>query len=308
MNFDQLRQLILVQYFGSINKASEYAHMSQQALNKSMKKLEAELNIPLFDYTPKGVSLTSKGVIFSNACEEALSIMDNTIEQLQASATDASAKSQKIECLDILFSPAIGQTFISNVTKIFAQTHPQVQLTLIEGETDEISDMILKEKQSGIGIIASYKAPENVGKGFKRIPIIDDKLYAIVPKRHVLARQKSVSIRTILKYPIAIYQTNYNIANPMCSLLEEYGNPHYRIKTNNIQMYRNAVTLQNCIAFINKAAIKRHAVFQDTLDSIVFLPVTNIPNILILAITSDSYYEAHKNIIKDFLSTYHFLY
>lgn len=44
MQLEQLRYLILIHRLGSINKASEQVHLSQQALNTSMKKLEAEMS------------------------------------------------------------------------------------------------------------------------------------------------------------------------------------------------------------------------------------------------------------------------
>lgn len=58
MQLEQLRYLILIHRLGSINKASEQVHLSQQALNASMKKLEAEIGCPLFIYHARGAILT----------------------------------------------------------------------------------------------------------------------------------------------------------------------------------------------------------------------------------------------------------
>lgn len=58
MQLEQLRYLILIHRLGSINKASEQVHLSQQALNTSMKKLEAEIGCPLFIYHARGMRLT----------------------------------------------------------------------------------------------------------------------------------------------------------------------------------------------------------------------------------------------------------
>lgn len=58
MQLEQLRYLILIHRLGSINKASEQVHLSQQALNTSMKKLEAEIGCPLFIYHARGAILT----------------------------------------------------------------------------------------------------------------------------------------------------------------------------------------------------------------------------------------------------------
>ena len=82
MQLEQLRYLILIHRLGSINKASEQVHLSQQALNTSMKKLEAEIGCPLFIYHARGVRLTDKGLRLVKTAEEVLAKMDDTLREL----------------------------------------------------------------------------------------------------------------------------------------------------------------------------------------------------------------------------------
>ena len=49
---------------GSISKAANSLYISQPAITKSIQKLERELDIALFNRTPKGVALTENGKIF----------------------------------------------------------------------------------------------------------------------------------------------------------------------------------------------------------------------------------------------------
>ena len=51
-------------FIGSISKAANVLFISQPAITKSIKKLENELEITLFNRSPKGVSLTENGKIF----------------------------------------------------------------------------------------------------------------------------------------------------------------------------------------------------------------------------------------------------
>ena len=44
----QLEQLITVAECGTLSAAAEELHLSQPALSRSMQKLEAELQVPLF--------------------------------------------------------------------------------------------------------------------------------------------------------------------------------------------------------------------------------------------------------------------
>ena len=45
----------------SFSKAAQELYMTQPAVSQSIMQLERELNIRLFNITPKGVSLTNEG-------------------------------------------------------------------------------------------------------------------------------------------------------------------------------------------------------------------------------------------------------
>lgn len=70
MHIDQLRYLVLIQRLGSINKASEQVHISQQALSTSIKKLENEVGHDLLIRHTHGVSLTKNGRLLAKFAEE----------------------------------------------------------------------------------------------------------------------------------------------------------------------------------------------------------------------------------------------
>lgn len=64
MTFEQIRQFISVVETGSISKASKALYISQPNLTTSIKKLEKELNVALFERTQKGMLLTENGRYF----------------------------------------------------------------------------------------------------------------------------------------------------------------------------------------------------------------------------------------------------
>lgn len=113
-----------------------------------------------------------------------------------------------------------------------------------------------------------------------------------------------MSIRTLLKYPLAVYQSSYNIANPIRNLLENCGTPNYQIITNSPRMYEDAILHQDCAGFINKAGLVNHAALQGILDEVIMLPVTNVPPIQMYAIVENTYLREHEQSISDFLAIY----
>lgn len=77
MTFEQLLYLQKVYEHHSIALASEALHITRQALSASLKKLEQELDVPLFIRTVKGIDLTPKG-------HEVLLFAENILEQQKA--------------------------------------------------------------------------------------------------------------------------------------------------------------------------------------------------------------------------------
>lgn len=300
MHLDQLRYLILIDKLGSIHKAAELAHISHQALNKSMKSLEAELDCALFSYHARGVALTEKGRMLADTAEDVVKRMDDVVAKIHQNEPVAQPKTEE---LTIFYSPAISNLNISYITQVFMESSPHVQITLIEEETDQIKEIIFDHQEPALGLIATIE-PIHAGDRQKVLQIYQDKLYAVVSLDHPLAKQKSVSLRTLLKYPLAIYQSNYYIANPLKKYLGEFGTPIYQVITNNTSIYRNAIINQHCVAFINKVARKKHTAFQTIADEIVYLPITNTPPVVMDAIMTEDYLACHEASLKKLLSLY----
>jgi DNA-binding transcriptional LysR family regulator len=61
MEFNRLRSFAAVAEAGHLTRAAEKLHISQPALSAQIKALEDELDLPLFERTPAGMTLTPAG-------------------------------------------------------------------------------------------------------------------------------------------------------------------------------------------------------------------------------------------------------
>lgn len=307
MHIDQLRYLILIQRLGSINKASEQVHISQQALSTSIKKLENEIGHDLLIRHTHGVSLTENGRLLAKFADNMLPELDNTLSQMKATNMPVHNTKEKLQ---VFFTPAIGNTFVPDISKLFTRTHPNTQLMLMEKEAKEITEMIFKDNLPTLGLIGSLGTlpPLPILKSYFSFSIYDDKLYIVISKAHPLANQKSVSLHTILKYPLAIYQGSHASANNVCALLEAAGEPNYLTITNNLKIYQDAILYQNALGFINKSALKNHTALPDIIDDVITLPIRNAPSLSFLAIATTDYFNAHEQSIRDFLHIFQSLF
>ena len=64
MTLQQLKYIIGVSEIGSLNKAAEVLYVSQPSLTASIKDVENEFNVKLFNRSSRGISLTNEGKEF----------------------------------------------------------------------------------------------------------------------------------------------------------------------------------------------------------------------------------------------------
>ena len=124
--------------------------------------------------------------------------------------------------------------------------------------------------------------------------IADAKIYAVVAHTHPLAQQKSVTIRTLLKYPIGFFQPD-NHPFALQRVLESKGKPHIQLITSSTQTYRHAVDSGQIVGFNARMNFRNSLVMRKG-DS--YLPVRDFPNIELYWAANEEYYQAQKLLIE----------
>ena len=76
INILHMKYAVEVAKFGSLNKASESLLIAQPNLSRSIKELEADLGITIFDRSSRGMTLTSEGEEFIELSKGILSQID----------------------------------------------------------------------------------------------------------------------------------------------------------------------------------------------------------------------------------------
>lgn len=90
MNILHMKYAVEVAKHGSLNKASEVLLIAQPNLSRSIKELEADLGIVIFDRTSRGMTLTPEGQEFIGFAKGILS----QIEQVEKYYKDTSSSKQ----------------------------------------------------------------------------------------------------------------------------------------------------------------------------------------------------------------------
>ena len=91
MNIMHMKYAVEVAKVGSLNKASETLLVATPNISRSIKELEGDLGIAIFERTAKGVTLTPEGEEFINYAKELL----NQIDQVENFYKKGISKKQK---------------------------------------------------------------------------------------------------------------------------------------------------------------------------------------------------------------------
>ena len=168
MNILHMKYAYEVAKAGSLSKASEVLLIAVPNISRSIKELEADLNITIFDRTTKGMRLTLEGEEFMNYAKGILSQIDQ-VEQLYKGNLQ---KKQK-------FSISVPRAcYISEAFAQFSKTLTKEPAEIFYKETDSqrtINNLLNHDYKLGI-----IRYSENYDKYFKAMLEEKGLVYEIV--------------------------------------------------------------------------------------------------------------------------------
>lgn len=92
MNLEQLRYFVMVAQLEHYGRAAKALYITQSALSNSMRRLEQELGVELFEHVGRNVVLTPQGKKFLSSVSGILEELDNAIEQMKGFAKESNSR------------------------------------------------------------------------------------------------------------------------------------------------------------------------------------------------------------------------
>src|ERR1035441_4891496 len=132
LNVARLKVLKEVAYRGSFSAAAEALSYTQSAVSQQIATLEAETGMALLERHPRGVSLTAAGQTLVGHAEGILARLD------AAEAALAEIAGLRGGRLRVASFPTAGATLMPHAIATFRSSYPDVELTLTEGEPEQI--------------------------------------------------------------------------------------------------------------------------------------------------------------------------
>ena len=202
MNITQLKYVLAVAGSSSMREASTKLYVSQPALSASIKELEDELGILIFERTNKGISLTDDGREFLTYAKKAV----GQYEILEDRYLSGDTGKEKFSVSTQHYNFAIKA-----FTEVIRKMEPEKYVFSIhETKTKEVLDDVGSMK-SEVGIISFSGSNESLIKKIFRdyqlefTPLMKRDTYVYVWKNHKFSGKKEISIEEMRDYPCVFF-------------------------------------------------------------------------------------------------------
>jgi LysR family hydrogen peroxide-inducible transcriptional activator len=200
MELHQLRYFCAIADSGSFSRAAQQTHVSQPSLSQQIRKLEDELGARLFDRLGRTVRLTELGRGFLPRARAIL-------RDLEAARSDVVERKASISgAVSVGVIPTIAPYFLPPILATFFRKFPQASVTVME----EITPLLLERLRGGNIDVAIVALPLHVkGHEFEAVPLLNEKLYAVLPKRHALADRHALSLKELQSEPFLLLRDGH---------------------------------------------------------------------------------------------------
>lgn len=210
MKIEYLEYLLAVYETRSLNKASKLLLTSPQNISRVMKKLEAELQINLFQRMPHGVLFTIEGKDAVLYAKKVVALSDEYKKLLHKKRENLN---YCVGELVIVSTRAQYIAFLNDIVLEFKKVYPKIKISSIE--TDFLNALkLIDQNHNYVGVL-----PNMVVRGFSIVPseFVDklcftklnyDEICVIANKDSPISKQKSISFKALANYNIAIFVRN----------------------------------------------------------------------------------------------------
>jgi len=202
MNINQLKYVLEVAASSSMREAATKLFVTQPALSASIRELEEELGILIFNRTNKGISLTPEGrefIVYAKKSVGQYAILEDRYLSVNRNRERFSVSTQHYNFA------------IRSFTEVIRKFSPEKFLFSIhETKTRDVLEHV-RDMKSEVGIVSYSSANEAVLKKLLKeyqldfVPLMTREAYAYVWKNHPYAGRNVVSLEELKKFPCVAF-------------------------------------------------------------------------------------------------------
>lgn len=188
LSLARLRVLSVVAEEGSFSSAALALDYTQSAVSQQIAALERECACRLVERLPRGVRLTPAGHVLIGHAQGILASVTAAEVELAAMAGLRGGQ------LRMASFPSAGATLMPLAIGIFRAQHPDVELSLIEAEPDELVGR-LTAAELDLALLFDFGAPDPTWpRELESLDLFEDLMFVALPGDHPLATRPNLRL------------------------------------------------------------------------------------------------------------------
>lgn len=246
----RLKVFYIVSIRQSFTKAASELFISQPAVTKHIKQLEEDLGVQLFERKGSFISHTQGGEILLKYATKIFELYQEANFELGA------LKKNHEGSLRVGASTTVAQYFISPILASFYEKFPKVELSLLNGNTQQIENAIIA-KTIRIGLVEGKKHVP----GIKYSDFMLDELVPVVHIKSKYANKQNIELSELVNIPMVMRERGSGTLEVIETALKDRGinllNVNVIMHLGSTESIKSFLEYSHALAFFSLRAIEK---------------------------------------------------
>lgn len=188
MDIFQLKCFISAASIGNFTLAAAENNISQSSFSKQIMNLEDEVGSQLFLRSKRSIVLTPAGEQFVEYAHKMLSVYDEMINGMESFSTFQTFP------VSVFSIPVILPYSLEKVIFRINKEYPDLVFSIHEMAESSYVLQALRREECDFAVMRSDFLDHNI---YDIYPVVEDRLAAVLPKKHPLATKDKISLREL---------------------------------------------------------------------------------------------------------------
>jgi DNA-binding transcriptional LysR family regulator len=215
METRDIEYILAVAAKGGIGRAADAIGISQPALTKAVKRVEAQIGLPLFERTANGMTPTHAGAVFLERARRIRLEYEDGLKEMQGIRTG------ELGVLRMGYSPSIPGTLVLGACRQLLRERPVARLRLRRRLARDLMDLLL----AGELDIAVAPVPGRAAGEFAVQELFDDRLVVVADENHPLQRRRKLRLADLATQEWLLPESHITLRQQLDAAFRQQGLP-----------------------------------------------------------------------------------
>jgi LysR family pca operon transcriptional activator len=248
IRFRHLHCFLAIARHQNVGAAAKELAITQPALSKTLREIEDELQVQLFERGRRGMSLTQFGDLFLQHASASIASLRHGVDSINL-ARAASAQAIAVGAL-----PNVAARLMPEAVRIFKDGAAGTVVRLVDGSNSRLLDRLrLGDLELVVGRLASTE--HLTGLAFEHLYF--ETLAVVVRRQHPLAKTKRVRPASLVQYPWLLPEEGTVIRQEIdrFAMAEGIPRPANKVESTSVPFGRAYVEKSDVIWFVPNGAV-----------------------------------------------------